>query len=287
MTPVLWGLLGAVTFGTGDFIARIVGRGIGPQATTLGMLIAGLITFWIWIWVGGLPVVLDTDGFALIVPAGLVILVATLLFFVALTRGPVSIVAPIGAGFSVWVVVIGLFLGFVPLLEQFVAMAVVLIGAIIVTRFSDPQGADIQGTGGIAPTVLMTLAVTVMFAGVLYIAREASLIFGEVQATAWMRVVSLAAMVIFLLVRRSSFRIARVWWPAVLAIGVLDTVAFLALLFGARAEGAPLAAVAMSSYTVITVVLARIFFKENVPTPQWLGIVVVVAGVAALSYFSG
>jgi len=42
----------------------------------------------------------------------------------------------------------------------------------------------------------------------------------------------------------------------------------------------------MSSYTVITVVLARIFFKENVPMLQWLGIVVVVVGVAALAYLS-
>ena len=286
MTPVLWGLLGAVTFGTGDFLARSVGRGIGPTATTLGMLIAGMVTFWLWIWIDGLPVVLDGGGFALIVPAGLVIMAATLLFFAALTRGPVSIVAPIGAGFPVWVVVIGLFLGIVPLIEQFVAMGLVMIGALIVTRFSDPQGDDIQGTGGIAPTVLMTIAVTMMFAGVLYVAREASLIFGEVQATAWMRIVSLLAMVVFIVIRRTSFRIPRKWWPAILAIGVLDTVAFLALLFGARAEGAPLAAVAMASYTVITVVLARIFFKENVPVRQWLGIAVVVGGVAALAYFS-
>ena len=286
MTPVLWGLLGAVTFGTGDFIARSVGRGIGPQATTLGMLIAGTATFWVWIWVGGLPVVLDRDGFLLVLPAGLVVMGATLLFFAALTRGPLSIVAPIGAGFPVWVVVIGLFLGIVPLIEQFVAMAMVMIGALIVTRYSDPQGSDIQGTGGIWPTVFMTLAVTMMFSGVLFVAREASVIFGEVQATAWMRVVSLSAMVAVVLVRRDSLRIARRWWPAILAIGVLDTVAFLALLFGARAEGAPLAAVAMSSYTVITVVLARIFFKENVPARQWLGIGVVVGGVAALAYFS-
>ena len=286
MTPVLWGLLGAVAFGTGDFLARSVGRGIGPTATTLGMLIAGTVTFWLWIWIDGLPVVLDGGGFALIVPAGLVVMAATLLFFAALTRGPVSIVAPIGAGFPVWVVVIGLFLGIVPLIEQFVAMGLVMIGALIVTRFSDPQGDDIQGTGGIAPTVLMTIAVTMMFAGVLYVAREASLIFGEIQATAWMRIVSLVAVVVFIVVRRASFRISRIWWPAILAIGVLDTVAFVALLFGARAEGAPLAAVAMSSYTVITVVLARIFFRENVPVRQWLGIVVVVVGVAALAYYS-
>ena len=286
MTPVLWGLLGAVTFGIGDFLARSVGRGIGPTATTLGMLIAGMVSFWVWIWVDGLPIVFDGDGYALIVPAGLVVMAATLLFFTALTRGPVSVVAPIGAGFPIWVVVIGLFLGIVPLLEQFAAMAVVMAGAIIVTRFSDPQGGDIQGKGGIAPTVVMTVAVTMMFAGVLYVAREASVIFGEVQATAWMRVVSLMAVIVFVLIRRVSFRIPRVWWPAIFAIGVLDTVAFLALLFGARAEGAPLAAVAMSSYTVITVVLARIFFKENVPMLQWLGIVVVVVGVAALAYLS-
>ena len=286
MTPVLWGLLGAVAFGTGDFLARSVGRGIGPTSTTLGMLIAGTVTFWLWIWIGGLPVVLDGGGFALIVPAGLVVMAATLLFFAALTRGPLSIVAPIGAGFPVWVVVIGLFLGIVPLIEQFAAMGLVMIGALIVTRFSDPQGDDIRGTGGIAPTVLMTIAVTMMFAGVLYVAREASLIFSEIQATAWMRIVSLVAVVVFIVVRRASFRISRIWWPAILAIGVLDTVAFVALLFGARAEGAPLAAVAMSSYTVITVVLARIFFRENVPVRQWLGIVVVVVGVAALAYYS-
>ena len=285
MSPVLWGLIGAAAFGTGDFIARIAGRGIGPQSTTLGMLIAGAATFWIWILVADLPLVLSPKAFALVVPAGLVVMFATLLFFIALTRGPVSVVAPIGAGFPVWVVVFGLALGIVPLLEQFAAMAVVMVGVVIVTRFSDPKGDDIQGGGGIWPTVFMTLAVTMMFGGVIYAARDASVVLGEIQATAWMRVVSLAAMAAFVWIRGLSFRIAPVWWPAVLAIGFLDTVAFLALLFGARGEGAPLAAVAMSSYTVITVVLARFFLKENVPPRQWIGIAIVVAGVAILSYY--
>ena len=285
MSPVWWGLIGAAAFGTGDFIARIAGRGIGPQSTTLGMLIAGAATFWLWILVADLPLVLSAEGLALVVPAGLVVMAASLLFFVALTRGPVSIVAPIGAAFPVWVVVLGLALGIVPQLEQFAAMGVVMAGVVIVTRFSDPKGEDVQGGGGIWPTVFMTLAVTMMFAAVIYIARDASVILGEVQATAWMRLVSLAAMAAFVLaMRRSSFRIAPRWWPAVLAIGFLDTVAFLALLFGARGTGAPLAAVAMSSYTVITVVLARLFLKENVPPRQWIGIAVVVAGVAILAY---
>jgi len=286
MTPVMWGLVGAVAFGAGDFVARIVGRELGALVVTTGMLVVGTLAFWSWILVAGLPIVFDPNSFALLVPAGILIMVGSLLFYAALSRGPVSVVAPLSGTFPIWVIIIGLFLGIVPSIEQFVAMAVVMVGVAMVTAFSDPQGDDMVGSGGIGPTVLMTVAVTMIFGAVIYLARDASVVVGEVQATAWMRAISLVAMVLFLALRRAPLRAVPKWWPALIVVGVCDTGAFFALLVGSRAEGAPLAAVAMSAYAVITVVLARIFLKENVPLRQWTGIVVVVAGVASLAYFS-
>ena len=48
MSPVLWGALTALAFGTSSFMARIVGRAIGPLPSILGNFTIGAVVVVLW-----------------------------------------------------------------------------------------------------------------------------------------------------------------------------------------------------------------------------------------------
>jgi drug/metabolite transporter (DMT)-like permease len=64
---------------------------------------------------------------------------------------------------------------------------------------------------------------------------------------------------------------------------VLDGSALVALVAGSQGAGSAVTAVLASSFSVVTVVLARIFIHEAMSRAQWLGIAMVLVGVASLS----
>ena len=66
---------------------------------------------------------------------------------------------------------------------------------------------------------------------------------------------------------------------------MLISVGFLLIFIGAAGEGAALAAVAAAPAAVVTALLARAFLREPIPAVQWMGIAVVIIGVAVLGYF--
>ena len=64
---------------------------------------------------------------------------------------------------------------------------------------------------------------------------------------------------------------------------MLDGGALVALMAGSQGAGSAVTAVLASTFSVVTVVLARIFIREAMSWGQWLGIAMVVVGVASLS----
>ena len=71
-------------------------------------------------------------------------------------------------------------------------------------------------------------------------------------------------------------------WP-VAAQGMLDGGGYLALFAAAHGPGSVIAAVVASSFAALTVVLARVLLKEPMTVAQWVGIILIVAGVGVLS----
>ena len=86
-----------------------------------------------------------------------------------------------------------------------------------------------------------------------------------------------------LLSGRTNTHIRLRWWPVLVAVGVLDVGAVLALLIATQGEGAAIGAVASSPYAVITVLFAWIILREPIPLRQWGGIMLVVVGIGILA----
>ncbi len=86
-----------------------------------------------------------------------------------------------------------------------------------------------------------------------------------------------------LVIRREVPRIPMRWWPILCAQGVLDGSALLALVAGSQDATSAVTAVLASTFSAVTVLLARVVIREAMSWGQWLGIAMILSGVATLS----
>ncbi len=280
--------MSAFGWGTADLVARLTGRAIGPRSSMFGSVTIGSALLSIWVWVAAPPLTWSAAGLAWLAATGIASMASILLLYTAISRGPISVVAPIAASNPLFVVLASLALGLVPTWSQWLAMAVVMIGVVVVARGgraaarSEPTGAE-----GLPFTAGLALASAVGFALAVLTAREASAILGELQTVWGTRVISLAALVVFVLASRTRLRLPLRWWPALTLQAVLEVGALFALFVGIAGAGAPLASVAGSPSAIVTALLGRLVLHERIRTEQWAGIAMVAVGVAALAFVSG
>ncbi len=284
MNPGLWGLLTAFGWGGADFIARFTGRALGPQIALFGMLSVGAVVLTFVVWLVDMPLVWDPSGWWLVLVTGVGVMVATLLLYAGLARGPVTIVAPIVGSYPAFNVMLALALGVRPSLIQWAAMLVVMAGVLVVAVSAVSfEGREHYSRLYLRRSIFIALASSFAFAVTIAAAQYATPIYGEFQ-TVWMaRWISLLASAIVLACIRKTPYLPMSWWPLLILQGLLDGGAYVALLAGSHTEYAVITAVVASSFSAVTVVLARIILREPMTWKQWGGIVLIIAGVAVLS----
>jgi drug/metabolite transporter (DMT)-like permease len=97
------------------------------------------------------------------------------------------------------------------------------------------------------------------------------------------RVGSLALLLVVAGVRRAPIRVPRQWLLAVAAVGLADATANVLFAFAAGHSLLALVSVLGSLYPVVTVLLAHVLLGERLTRAQRTGIVVALAGVAAIA----
>jgi drug/metabolite transporter (DMT)-like permease len=284
MTAVLLGLAAALSWGLADFAARFTGRAVGPTLATLAMLATSAAA--ISLILGWQAVSIDWRWPSLLLPAlsGFGIAAATLLLYYGLATGPVTIVSPIAGSYPALVVGFEVLTGFRPSLAQWCAMAVTLIGVIVVAR----AGGHFSESGrfssaAMRQATLAAVGACLTFAVGVVAGQQAVPDQGEL-GTLWLsRVTALLVLVAVLAARRERPALPLRWLPLLTAQGLLDGGAYLAIFAGAAGDGAAIVAVVSSAFGVVTTLLGRLFLDERVTTVQWLGIALVFGGVAVLS----
>jgi drug/metabolite transporter (DMT)-like permease len=280
----LWGLTTALCWGSADFIARFTGRALGHQLALFGMLSVGAVVMTLMVWIAGVPLVWTADGWWLIVLTGVGVMMATLLLYWGLVRGPVTVVAPIVGSYPAFNVALALSLGARPTLVQWLAMIAVMAGVVVVAvSAGDSEKSQEHARDQLRCTIAIALAASFGFAVTVAAAQYAKPIYGELQ-TVWMaRWVSWLASAIVLAWSRFSPRIPIRWWPALILQGLLDAGAYLALLAGSHGEGNEITAVVASTFSAVTVLLAWIILRETMTWRRCTGIAFIISGVAVLS----
>jgi len=284
MNAAVWGGLCAIGLGSADFIARFSSRAVGPASALLGMLITGACLLSLWAAFFAPPLAWTWSAAWLLGANGVATTTMTLLLYWGLARGPVSVVAPIVAGHPALVVVVAVLFGARPTAMQWIAMAATMGGVAIVAatagHFAERGFASRRDLTG---TIAIALGSAVAYAALILAGQAAVPIYGEFH-TLWIgRLVSLATLAPWFLVRGERPNLPRAWWPILAAQGALDAAGYLFLFAGSHGPDAALAAVAGSSFGAVTTLLARVFLREPISAAQWAGIAIIFAGVAVLS----
>jgi drug/metabolite transporter (DMT)-like permease len=204
--------------------------------------------------------------------------------FKAFSLGPVSLVGPITAGYPVLAVLWGVFNGLEPTLLQWACVGATLMGAIIVARSGEADGGINAVDPGKMPQLLFFATMAALgYASSIVLGQQAALTVGEVDATWLSRPVALLVLLPFVYFDGKSGVLSRNQWIAIIVMSGLDVAGVIAVNSSGHYPGKEFAGIGISAYGAIAVILAMIFLKEKVSRGQWVGLAMIVLGVATLS----
>ncbi|HJN61680.1 MAG TPA: DMT family transporter [Alphaproteobacteria bacterium] len=285
-SAVFWGAWCALAWGFSDYFARLAGRSVGAFAATFAVMAIGAVLIAAIMAVRGEPIDWRPDGLHWLLTIGGGTTIGAILFYYAVTHGPVSLAAPMVACYPAVAVPISVALGARPDPMIWGAMAITLAGIWLVARTVSAKGGDAAAKeytpAAIRRTIVLSLAAAAIYASSLTAADRAIEMYSPMQTVLVVRLVGVVVLTAVLLGRRERVRFPLRAWPVLAAFGALDTLGHLFLFFGLETADGEYAIVASVAYTAVTVLLARIFLKEPVSALQWGGVAMVIAGVAIL-----
>lgn len=199
-------------------------------------------------------------------------------FYRGMAVGTMSVVAPISATAAVIPITVGVATGERPSAVQAVGLALAFVGVVLASR-EPPGGVEERRA---AKGVGFALLAAAGF-GTFFVLMDAASDADPYWAIMANRVVGVALLAFAFLLLRPAPLPGRADIPALVAIGLLDVGAN-GLFAVASTEGlVSVVATLASLYPVVTILLARHVLHERLaPSQQW-GVLVALAGVAAIS----
>lgn len=282
MLALICGLTAACAWAVHDLLVRKIGQEAPILPMMLAVLAAGTVAL-------VLPTALIAEWQLMTGPAygssataGLAYVLGMGGLYRAFSLAPVRIVAPILGSFPM------ISLGFAAIggkavsgIELAAVLAIVGGIAIVALAGRAEEGADHRTRMGEA--MLWSVAGTVGFATTFWLAQEGARQGDEMASIAVTRLVALAAVFAIVLAARAPWRAPKGTGRSLAVMGVLDAIAISLVTISGRLPNPEYAAISSSLFGVLTILLAWKILKEAVLPAQWLGIVTVFAGIAALS----
>lgn len=299
---ILLGLLTAVFWGSSDFVARFATHKIGTLRTSLYMQVAGFLLLSLFLpWIGGWGHLFDGSGWhpwAWGIVAGTLNGLATLSLYRSFEIGKMAVVAPLSASYPALTLALAMVTGEHLTSRRLLGIACIVAGVVLVAGGEKPADTDSEaaihkespaqdepraaGGNGTGWALASALGFGVLF----WLLGTKIIPSVGFAATVWMiRLTSsiLIAAVILLLRQPIALRRAGPTPAWLLAMGVLDTGAFVLNNLGMQLEQVSVVSVLASLYGAITVGLAAVFLRERVSRVQGLGIAFIFAGIALIS----
>jgi drug/metabolite transporter (DMT)-like permease len=300
---ILLGLTGAFSWGAADFAARFASRRVGAYRTLFFMQFFGFLALSAYLkWtIGFSGVAPGWRPWALAIAAGILNMVGSLALYHSFEIGTMSIVGPVSSSYPALTVALSLLSGERIHALRAAGLAVTLLGVILAaTSFASqaksattavaPAGSATAAGGetahahlskGVGWAIFAALAFGVMF---WFLGFYVVPLVGSAVSVWVMRLTALVSLALVAAPVGQSIRLPRggVWW-LLLAVGVLDTGAFVANNAGLSTGQVSVVSVLASLYGAVTVLLSWIFLRERLERSQWLGIVLIFAGVVMVS----
>lgn len=264
MTPILFGLGSALSWGAADFSGGIASRKTGAYHTVLYAEVVGLILL-LFPLLFVSPTLPSWKALALGLAAGMAGTSGLLLLYHSMTRGLMSIAASVSA---VWAAIlpvgVGMILEGLPHWPTFVGfgLALLAIGLIsrgegeVRVRFSSLRLPLLAGFGFGFYFVLMHAA-----------SQDA--LWWPIAAARFGGLLLIAA---YFLVTHAAWGVNPAAWRAILLNSVFDVCGNGFFILAAQSGRLDVASVLGSLYPGSTVMLAWLFLKERLSPSQWAGI---------------
>ena len=281
MNALTLGLIAALCWGIHDVTIRRISQTVPLMATLLGVLVTGLVFQLAVMAATGSFTPLPARALWLSVAAGVAFLLASVALYNAFQRGPVRIVAPIIGSYPVLSVALAALQGEPVTLWHWLAVGAVALGVAIVSIFSDEDGQED------IPPVPATIAISVLaaigFFATFALGHAAARIADDLPAILVTRATSIALLLPALMMLSLPFWPGRAALPFIAIMGILDGIALLCVLSAGSLPGAQYAAVASSTFGMITVILAWVLLGERLTLRQWVGCATAFAGIGYLA----
>jgi drug/metabolite transporter (DMT)-like permease len=272
----LLALLGASFWGIGDFFGGLAARRahvLAVLALSQAVGLAGAAT-WVVVAGGGRPSLTNLWPAAVTGAAGAIGLGA---LYRGMAIGAMGIVAPISAASPVVPLAVDVARGDVPSALQWLGIAVVLTGIVLLAR--EPGGARSSPlAAGVALALVAALCFGLFVVG-LDAASDDSVPWTILVVRITSTLLALSAVVVVSAPLRPPARLL----PMIVAVGAFDTFANVLTAFATTKGPAGIVAVLSALYPVTTVLLARFVLAERLDRGRRIGGGLALGGAAAVA----
>lgn len=272
----LLALLSSVLWGSSDFLGGTASRRLPVVLVVAGSQLAGLVAA--VVVTASLGELGGPRGYLpWAVGAGLAGMLGLVAFYAALAIGTMGVVSPIAALGVVVPVVVGLARGERPATLQLVGIALAVVGVVLAS------GPELSGRAGPRPLVLAVVAAVGFGLALLFIAEGSRTSTWMTLVTMRATSVSVLAVVVLGLARRTEVWPGSRDLPLIALIGVGDVSANMTFAIASTTGLVSVVAVLGSLYPVATVLLARVVHHERLAPVQNAGVVAALGGVVLIA----
>lgn len=277
---IFFGIVSMLSWGASDFFVAKSSRGTDPfRALLWSQVIALPILLSVFFAFFKMPL-LSFDVVLLIFASGILTVIANWSFYKGLRIGKVAIVMPVESCWAVVTVFLGLaLLGESLTLLQAIGVFFAISGAVLVS-FKWKDLIKLRNSAkGVNYAVIAALAYGTDFIIIDLLAKK----IGWFLPTLFIGIVTAIYLLAYSGIAKKNISFPKNVAIFVLLVGVLDTAAYLAYTLGIMSEYGAIVAPIGAASPAVSVILARIFFRENVHFNQKIGVVSVLLGLILLS----
>lgn len=299
---IILGLTGAISWGAADFAARFASRQVGAYRTLFFMQFFGFLALTVYLKsTGGFfhGIAPGWQPWGMAVAAGLLNVLASLALYHSFEHGALSIVGPVSSSYPALTVALSLLSGERIHAVRAAGLGVTLLGVILAaTSFAQSKDTETQTrpehaaaahteqqrahlSTGVGWAICAALGFGVLF---WFLGFHVVPAVGSAVSVWVMRLTALVALSLAAAPTGQALKLpqGKVWW-FLLAVGILDTAAFVANNAGLSTGQVSVVSVLASLYGAFTVLLAWLFLRERLERSQWLGIVLIFIGIVLVS----
>lgn len=269
MFSILYGIFSALSWGAGDFAGGLASRRLGAYRAVLYADFFGLLMIAIALGVMR-EAVPSTLALINSVIGGALGSVGLLVLYYSLSRGQMSIAAPVSALFAALLpVIVGAITEGLPDALQLSGFGLAFTAVWLISQGNQTEGFRIQHLADLRLPMLAGFGFGCYF---IFIHNAAQ----ETDTVLWPMIVSRLAgtllLFVVVLARREPLAVPRSAWTVVFFNATLDVGGNLFYILASRLGRLDTAAVLSSLYPGATVLLAWLLLKERIAFKQWIGI---------------